>query len=251
MTDIPVIAPVIAIDGPAASGKGTLARLLAIRLKWHLLDSGAIYRSLALLGLDERLDEGDVAGHVALSGRAAPLFRFDPDRVQVVLGGADRTAEIRSQQISNRAAVLAGHMEIRNSILQTQRSYRKSPGLVADGRDMATRVFPDALSIYLHASPKVRAQRRALELKERGQSVSIRTLTEELEQRDKLDRERKASPLRRAEGAFLLDTGDLSPEQVHATAYNWIRDRILRVSADSAAHQKNGFPASNTDNLRD
>lgn len=217
--------PVIAIDGPAASGKGTLTRLLALDLGWNLLDSGAIYRSLALLGADAALAAEDIAGHLALSAQATPEFITDKDSVQVRLCGCDRTAEIRSQDISTRASLLAKHMEIRDSILKTQRSYRRPPGLIADGRDMATRVFPDAgLCIHLQASPEERAQRRALELQQRGESVSIRTLTEELRQRDNLDRKRKASPLRVAIGARILDTTGQTPTEVFNIAIRWVKE---------------------------
>ena len=237
----PVSTPVIAIDGPAASGKGTLSRLLALELGCGLLDSGAIYRSLGLLGADKGLAADDVAAHLRLKPLLDPVFRVSVGAVRVELGGVDRTAEIRSERTGARAASLAQHMDIRNMLLDLQRSYRRAPGLVADGRDMATRVFTDAaLAIYVFAAPEERARRRAKELQERGDSVSICALTEDIKKRDQADEQRHASPLRKAANARTLDTTDLDIDSMKAVVLDWVRSvPDLRALADQPSKTEN------------
>ena len=224
MTDSTEV-PVIAVDGPAASGKGTLSRMLADALGWNLLDSGAIYRSLGLRGADQGLDATDWTAHLPLCENLKPQFLIRDGGVMVQLDDRDRTGELRSEAMGARAAQLARHMEIRDRVLQVQRDYRLPPGLVADGRDMATRVFTDAsLAIYVTAEPEERARRRYLELKARGGSANICTLIEEIKERDRLDRERHASPLRKSPQARILDTTSLSQEDMCRTALAWVHD---------------------------
>ncbi|MGI9345383.1 MAG: (d)CMP kinase [Gammaproteobacteria bacterium] len=219
--------PVLAIDGPAAAGKGTLSRMLAYQLGWHLLDSGAIYRSLALLGQQNNLSEQDWRAHldlcVALIDQHKPVFHIGADQVRIEMCGTDRTAEIRSEAMGRKAAYLAQHMAVRDQLLQIQRSYRIAPGLIADGRDMATRVFKDAqMAVYVTASVEVRAQRRLAELQPHAGSDKLHDLVEALRKRDHLDTARAASPLRQAVGARVLDTTDLTPDQACACVMDWI-----------------------------
>lgn len=218
--------PVIALDGPAASGKGTLNRLLATELGWNLLDSGAIYRSLGLLGADRGLKLEDTQGHLQLCGDLHPQFRIASNEVRVELGGRDRTEDVRTEEAGQRASVLAQHIELRNAILTLQRNYRQLPGLVADGRDMTTRIFPDAcLCVFVTASPEIRAQRRALELQRRGYSVNISRLIDGIKERDQLDVQRHASPLRQSERARVLDTTHLTTIEMRDTVLDMWREK--------------------------
>ena len=207
---------VIAIDGPSGSGKGTLAALLARRLGWHLLDSGALYRIVAAAAMarDLQLDDGK-----SLAVMAASLnIRFEPDGVWV--DGEDLTATIRSEAVSSGSSRVAALTPVRQAILEQQRGMCRSPGLVADGRDMGTVVFPEAkLKIFLDASPQVRAQRRYNQLKNKGLSVNLRALLESIQERDARDRGRAVSPLRPANDAILLDSTGMSIDTVFERVY--------------------------------
>lgn len=201
--------PVIAVDGPAASGKGTIGAGVARALGFHHLDSGALYRLTALKALNAGIpldDEGDLAA-------AATSMTFHLGEDGVVLDGADVTAELRSEAVSATASRVAALAPVREALLPRQRSFRRPPGLVADGRDMGTVVFPDAaLKVYVTASAEVRASRRYKQLIEKGNSVTLDALLRDIRERDARDTGRAAAPLRPAEGAIVLDTTSLSIE---------------------------------------
>ena len=195
--------PVIAIDGPTASGKGTIAQRIAARLGFHYLDSGALYRLLAWQALRRRVAVSDEAGLTNLASSLQP--RFEAGRI--MLDGEDVTDAIRAEDISQAASRVAVHPTVRQALLDLQRRCRAAPGLVADGRDMGTIVFPDAtLKVYLTASVAARAERRHKQLIEKGFSTNIADLSQDLEARDRRDTERSAAPLKPAEDAYQLDS---------------------------------------------
>ncbi|HSO07321.1 MAG TPA: (d)CMP kinase [Pelomicrobium sp.] len=203
--------PVIAIDGPSASGKGTVAKRVADALGFHFLDSGALYRLVALAALRREVDLG---AERALAELARNLdVRFDGD--EVVLAGERVTEAIRAEQVSGAASRVAAHPAVRAALLERQRAFRRPPGLVADGRDMGSRVFPDAgLKVFLTASPEERARRRHKQLIDKGMSANMLDLVRDIAERDQRDRERAVAPLREAEGAEVIDTTSLAIEDV-------------------------------------
>ncbi len=212
------IVHVITIDGPTASGKGTVAHKVADAVGYHLLDSGALYRLVALASDREGVDIGDVD---ALARTASRLdVKFGPDRVW--LAGEEVSLAIRAEAIGNRASALAVHQPVRDALTKLQRDFRKLPGLVADGRDMGTVIFPDAqLKVFLTASVEARARRRYKQLIDKGISANIEDLLRDLESRDARDRNRAAAPLRPAEDANLLDTSDMTVDQAVAQVLEW------------------------------
>jgi cytidylate kinase len=225
---LPAGAPVIAIDGPSGSGKGTLAALLAERLGWHLLDSGALYRIVAAAALERAVALDDEAGLTALATNLE--IRFESDQVWV--DGQDRSLTIRTEAVSVGSSRVAALVAVRAAILEQQRAMRRVPGLVADGRDMGTVVFPDApLKIFLDASPEVRAERRYNQLKNKGLSVNLRALLVTIQERDERDRGRAVSPLRPAKDAILLDCTDMSIDAVLERVY---AEAVERGLADGA-----------------
>ena len=215
--------PVITIDGPSGSGKGTIARRVADALGYHLLDSGALYRLTALAAAQQGVE---LADEEALSGVASSLdVRFDSDSsgdARVYLGEDDVTHAIRTEECGAGASSVAAKPAVRKALLNLQRGFRKPPGLVADGRDMGTQVFPDAgLKVYLTASAEERARRRYKQLKDKGIDVSLAALSRGIEARDRRDTERKTAPLRPAEDARILDSSELSIEAVVDTVLEW------------------------------
>ncbi len=199
--------PVIAIDGPAASGKGTVAARVARALGFHLLDSGALYRLVALAAIRKGVDFDDAPRLTAIA--SALDVRFEPDRV--VLDGGDVTGAIRDEAVSEGASRVAVHPAVRAALLERQRAFRQPPGLVADGRDMGTVVFPEAATkVFVTASPEARAARRHKQLIEKGISVSIDSLLHEIRLRDARDGQRAVAPLKPASDAAMLDTTDLT-----------------------------------------
>ena len=209
--------PVIALDGPSGSGKGTLAGLLANRLGWNLLDSGAIYRLLAHGAGKHGIGLADEARLVELAARLDVQFvPGQPGQEQVtLLDGEDVTRAIRTEQAGAGASKVAALPAVRAALLDRQRAFCAAPGLIADGRDMGTVVFPDApLKIFLTASVEERARRRYLQLKEKGEAVNLASLFEEIRARDERDTQRATAPLKPADDALLLDSTELSIEQV-------------------------------------
>ena len=212
------VVPVIAIDGPTASGKGTVAQRVAAALGWHYLDSGALYRLLAL----RVLESGTHAADAPALAQAARCLRPTFGDGRIGLDGRDVSDEIRREEVGAMASRIAVHPAVRVALLALQKGFRRPPGLVADGRDMGTVVFPDAgLKVFLTASVEARAQRRHKQLSEKGFSSSIAALLQELRARDERDSSRSAAPLRPAEGARQLDSSSLSIEQVVAQILRW------------------------------
>ena len=203
--------PVITIDGPSGSGKGTISQALAQQLGWHHLDSGALYRLLAYAALQASLDLADEAALIALAGQLSASYRLPTvDNPAILLGGVDVGDALRTEGCAEAASKAAALPAVRQALLAWQRHYRQSPGLIADGRDMGSTVFPDAtLKLFLTARPEVRAERRYNQLKNKGIDVDLATLIEEVEARDRRDMSRKASPLKPAADALIIDNSDL------------------------------------------
>ncbi|WP_347330213.1 (d)CMP kinase [Marinimicrobium locisalis] len=215
MTPKEPLTPVITIDGPSGAGKGTLSRLVASRLGYHLLDSGALYRLTALAAMNERVDIDDPEAVAKIARHLNVAFEADGTETRVLLKDRDVSREIRTEAVSMNASKVAAYSPVREALLQRQRDFRKEPGLVADGRDMGTTVFPDArVKIFLTASPEARAERRYLQLLEKGEKVDVEALAEDIRRRDQQDSERSVSPLKPAEDAHCLDSTDLSIDEV-------------------------------------
>jgi cytidylate kinase len=209
--------PVITVDGPGGSGKGTVTQMLAKKLGWHLLDSGALYRLTALAAIRQGVALDDESKLVSVAVSLDVAFEPTPpgEPVKVLLAGDDVTAQIRTESCGDNASKVAVIQPVRNALLQRQRDFRVAPGLVADGRDMGTVVFPEApVKIFLTASAEERAQRRYSQLKDAGVDVSIDAVLEEIRVRDERDINRSAAPLKPADDAQVIDSTGLSIEEV-------------------------------------
>jgi cytidylate kinase len=202
--------PVIAIDGPSASGKGTVAQIVAEKLGYHYLDSGALYRIVALAAYEQGIDwnaEQDVA-------KLVPRLSIKFQHGEIYLNDADVSEKIRTEQMGQGASKVAAHPLVRLALVDLQHSFRKAPGLVADGRDMATVIFPDAKTkIFLTASAEVRAERRYKQFLNKGLEANYQAILKELQDRDARDRQRTVAPLQQAQDACLLETSQLNIEQ--------------------------------------
>ncbi len=220
--------PVIAIDGPSGSGKGTIARDVAESLDFRLLDSGALYRAVALVSINTRTAEHDVAGLAQLAATAPIDFRkSERGDAAVLLGSQDVTAQLRQESVGDRASRIATHADVREALLDRQRRWRKPPGLVADGRDMGTVIFPDAtVKIFLTASAEIRAERRYKQLIEKGMSAKIESLLADIMERDDRDYNREIAPLKAAADAVNIDSSTLSVEQVVTKVLDLARNRL-------------------------
>ena len=209
---------VITIDGPAASGKGTVAKLLAERLGFHYLDSGALYRIATYAALRDGVALDDAAALERTARAISPVFRGDA----VWLDGEEVTTRIRSEDVSRATSRVATVPGVRAALLDLQRASAKAPGLIADGRDMGTAIFPQAdLKVFLTASAAVRAKRRADQLAARGEPSDLTALTRDLQERDRRDMERSTNPLKPAADARLLDTDTLGIEEVVKKLADW------------------------------
>ena len=224
-------APVLTIDGPSGSGKGTVSQLLAARLGWHYLDSGALYRVIGLAGVEKGLPLDDAA-NLAILARTIDI-RFEPQGhgspARVWLDGREVSDVLRTEETGRLASQVAILAPVRAALLEKQRDFCRFPGLVADWRDMGTTVFPYALlKVFLTASPEVRAQRRHKQLKEKGFDVNLPRLLGEIRERDTRDAERAASPLKPAADAEILDTSDMNIEEVVNVVFERLGQRLSR-----------------------
>ena len=222
------VAPVIAIDGPSGSGKGTVAGLLAKQLGWGLLDSGALYRLLAFAARNHGVDLTNEEAMKVLAAHLDVQFVATGEGQRIILEGEDVTDAIRNEQIGAGASQVAALPAVREALLQRQRAFQEMPGLVADGRDMGTVVFPDApLKVFLTASAEERARRRYLQLKAKGDTVNLASLLEEIRARDERDTQRAVAPLKPAADAIQLDSTALSIEQVLERILSEVASRDL------------------------
>lgn len=222
MTQLSV--PVITIDGPSGVGKGTLAQYLTCKTGFHLLDSGAIYRALAFGAVKNQLALDDVPGLVAL----AEILPVEFVATSILYEGEDVTSKVRTEEVAGVASTVAVIPEVRAALMARQKAFAQLPGLVADGRDMGTVVFPDAdLKLYLTASAEIRAERRVNQLKNQGVSANIHQITRDIEERDERDLNRKTAPLKPADDAIIVDTSNLNIEDVCKKIESLLWDRDL------------------------
>ena len=222
MSDIPVLT----IDGPSGSGKGTIAQMIARQFGWHYLDSGAIYRVLAQAALKHNIELDDEIALTELAQTLDVSFAVAAGELKVMLEGEDVSLLIRSETAGNAASRVAALPPVRAALLQRQRDFRTMPGLVTDGRDMGTVVFPDApFKVFLTASAEERAQRRYKQLKQKGIESNLSDLIAEISERDRRDSERKVAPLRPAEGALILDSTELGIDAVYEQVSAFCADR--------------------------
>ena len=220
-------APVIAVDGPSGVGKGTVARTVARKLGWHFLDSGSLYRILALSARKAGISDRDEAAVAALAPKLNIKFDIQrDDNESIIVDGEELAPTVRAEATGALASAIAVYPKVRAALLERQRAFRKAPGLVADGRDMGTVVFPDAgLKVFLDASADERARRRMIQLRKAGIESNIAALREEIRERDVRDRSRSVSPLKPADDAVTIDTTELSVDAVLARVGQLIEAR--------------------------
>ncbi|XNS85962.1 (d)CMP kinase [Vibrio cyclitrophicus] len=224
---MPSQSPVITVDGPSGAGKGTLCMLLADKLGFHLLDSGAIYRVLALAAIHHGVDTESEDVLVPLATHLDVQFIAEGDLVKVILEGEDVFGELRKEETGMAASKVAALPRVREALLRRQRAFNAAPGLVADGRDMGTVVFPEAeAKIFLDASAEERASRRLKQLQQKGLDVKFDDLLSEIQERDDRDRNRPVAPLRPAEDALVLDSTSMNIEQVVEKALHYIESKL-------------------------
>jgi cytidylate kinase len=222
-------APVLAIDGPGGAGKGTISRLVARRLGWHLLDSGALYRLVALDAIQRGVALDAESAVAALAARLDAQFQSSGDQARVLLNGKDVTEVIRSEAAGDGASRVAALPAVRRSLVQRQRDFRRPPGLVADGRDMGLVIFPDAdLKVFLTASIEERARRRHKQLKDKGIDGSLSSLSRDMVERDRRDSERAIAPLKPSDEARILDTTGMAIPDVVAVVLRWAAETYVQ-----------------------
>jgi len=215
--------PVLTIDGPSGAGKGTVSRTVAKKLGWHYLDSGSIYRSLAIASLDAGVDLHDVAKVVEVAKNIQLEFECG-DELVVTLNGTDITDRLPTETTGNTASIIAAYPDVRAVLLQKQKDFQQAPGLIADGRDMGTVVFPEASNkVFLTASSEERASRRHKQLKEKGIDANLVQITKEIEARDRRDQDRATAPLKAADDALYIDSSNLSVDQVIEEVMNLVQ----------------------------
>lgn len=220
--------PVITVDGPGGVGKGTLTLKLSQKLNWHLLDSGAIYRAYAIFALNQQLDLENEESLVSKIPEFTMEVKVENAKVQFYVCGENVTHRLRLEITGSSASIIAKHPKIREALFHYQRDCAVAPGLVADGRDMGTVVFPEApLKIFLTASAEVRAERRYKELIGAGESVNIAQILGEIQQRDERDQNRSVSPLVPAHDAIMIDTSDYTRDEVFNQVWQLVQDRGL------------------------
>ncbi len=228
--------PVLTVDGPSGSGKGTVAQILAARLAWHYLDSGVLYRVLGLIAYRRGIRLNEETSLCRLADTLQIEFRPQPDgsSARVSVDGEDVSKELRTETTGELASQVAVLPDVRASLLEKQRNFRQFPGLVTDGRDMGTTVFPDAiLKVFLVASAEVRAERRYKQLKEKGFSANLALILGEIRNRDQRDSERPVSPLKPADDAWILDSSSLTINEVVDTVSARLRTRLAEMQAAS------------------
>ncbi len=225
---MPASAPIVTIDGPSGSGKGTISRAVARHAGWHWLDSGALYRLVALEGVEREFRPDDVKSHVDAALGLDVRFDGGVEGDRILLRGRDVTEALRSEAVGAGASRVAAWPEVREALLARQRAFARLPGLVADGRDMGTVVFPWAeLKVFLTASAEERALRRHKQLKDKGSDVSLPALSREIAERDARDATRAVAPLKPAPDAHVIDSTGLTVEEVVGRVLALGRERSL------------------------